>query len=209
MEESSAQEAPKDLPPETVETDFSVVSEVVMDSSLEEAGLQADTSATTSCDSVLSIKSKEIVPGDGDSVMASDGEEVITNSDDTHDQEGTCAIPEKKDGYDKQIKGPDEDVGLLSVGSMDGQSPVEARLPSSQEMDTEGSPPKGRQEDVNEDHKIEPTGEIDLETGSPRFFTSEHTVQSDSDLRKYTPNKLRIRFALVQKYLLFVGEEQK
>ena len=158
VDESSAQEAPKDLPPETVETDFSVVSEVVTDSSPEEASLQGDASAATSCVPVLSIKSEEIVPGDGESVTASDGEEVITNSDDKHEQDRTCASPELKDSYDEQIKGPDEDVGLLSVGSMEGQSPVEASLPSSQEVEADGSPPKERQENVNEDHKIEPTG---------------------------------------------------
>lgn len=166
MDESSVQEAPKDILSETVETDLSVVSEAVTDSSLEDASLQADTSAATSCSPVLSIKSKEIVSGDRDSVTASDGEEVITNSDDTHDQEGTCAVPDFKEGYDEQ----DEDVGLLSVGSVEGQSPVEASLPSSQEMEADGSTPKERQEDVNEDHKIEPTGEIDLETGGPSFF---------------------------------------
>ena len=189
VDERSAQEAPKDILPETVETDLSVVSEVVTDSSLEEANLEADTSTAI-------IKSKGIVSGDGDSVTASDGEEVIINSDDTFDQEGTCVIPEVKEGYDEPKKGPDEDVGLLSVGSMEGQSPVGASLPSSQEMEADGSSPKERQEDVNEDQKIEPTGEIDLETGSPSF-TSEYTVQSDSDLCKYISNKLRIRFSLV------------
>lgn len=188
VDEISAQEAPKDIPPETVETDLPVASEVVTDSSLEEASSQADTSTAT-------IKSKEIVSSDGDSVIASDGDEVITNSDDTHDQEGTCAIPEVKEGHDEPKKGPDEDAGFLSVGSMEGQSPVEASLPSSQEMEADSSPPKERQEDVNEDHKIEPTGEVDLDTGSPSSFTSEHIVQFDSDLCKYTSNKLRIRFA--------------
>ena len=233
--ESSAQEAPKDILPETVETDFSVVSEVVTDSSLKEANLQAGTSAATSCGPVLSnkcpkdilpetvetdfsgmsevvtdssrkkanvqagtpaatscgpvltIKNKEIVSSDGDSVTARDGEEVITNSDDTHDQEGTFGIPEQQEGYDEQIK--DEEVGLLSFGSVEGQSPVEASLPRSQEMEAEGSPPKERQEDVNGDHKIEPTGEIDFETGSPSVvlsFTSKQTVQCGSDLCKYT-----------------------
>ena len=162
VDESSAQEAPKDIQRETVETDFSAVSEVVTDSSLEEANLQAGTSAATSCGLVLSIKNKEIVSTDGDKESASDGEEVITNSDDSHDQEGTCVIPEQQEGYGKQIKDPDEDEGL-SVGSMQGQSAVGANLPSSQEMEAGGSPPKKREEDCNEDHKIEPTGEIDFD----------------------------------------------
>lgn len=180
---SSAQEAPKDIPPETVETDFSSVSEVVTHVSLEDTSLQAGTSAATSCGPVLSIKGKEIVSSDGDSVTASDGEEVVTNSDDTHDQKGTCVIPELKEGYDDQIKGPDKDVGLLSVGSMVGEDPVEASLPSSQEMEAEGSSPKEREEDVNEDPKIECTGEGDQDIGSP---SSECIVQSDSELCKCT-----------------------
>jgi len=53
---------------------------------------------------------------------------------------------------------------------MKDQSPVEANVPISEEMEAEGSPPKGRQEDVNEDHKIEQPGEIDFETGRPSFF---------------------------------------
>ena len=159
MAESSAQEAPEDIPPETMETNLSVASEVVMDSSLEEPSLQADTSAVPSCGPVLAIKTKEIVSSDGDSVTASDGEEVITNSDVTYDQEGTCAIPEPQEDYDEQIKVPDENVDL----PMEGQSLVEVSLPSSQEMEAEGSPPKERQEDVIEDHKIEPTGEIDFD----------------------------------------------
>ena len=164
--ESSTKEAPKDVLSETVETDFSVVSEVVTDSSLKEANLQAGASAATTCNPVLSIKNKEIVSSDGDSVTTSDGEEVITNSDDTRDQEGTCGIPEQQEGYDEQIKGPDQE-GLLSDGSMAGQSPVEASLPRSQEMEAESSPPRERQD---EDHKFEPTGEIDFETGSPSLF---------------------------------------
>lgn len=176
VDESSVQEAPKDILSETVETDLSVVSEAVTDSSLEDASLQADTSAATSCGPVLSIKSNEIVSGDGDSVTASDGEEVvITNSDDTHDQEGTCAVPDFKEGYDEQEKGPDEDVGLLSVGSMEGQSPVEASQPSSQEMEADGSPPKERQDDVNEDHKIEPT-ELNQDGYLDSADESVHTV---------------------------------
>ena len=174
VDESSSQEAPKDILPETVETDFSVGSEVFK----EEANLQAGTSAATSCGPVLSIN-KKIVSSVGDKVTASDGEEVTTTSDDTLDQEGTCAIPEQQEGYDEQIKGPDEREGLLSVGSMKDRSPVEANVPSSEEMEAEGSTPKGRQEDVNEDHKIEPAGEIDFETGSPSLFLSftlEHTV---------------------------------
>ena len=209
--ESSAKEAPKDVLSETVETDFSVASEVVTESSLKEANLQAGTSAATSCGpvlsikcpkdilpepgeaeipvvsdvvtdpslkeanvragtlaatscgAVLSIKNKEIVSRDGDSVTTSDREEVITNSDDTPDQEGACGIPEQQEGYDEQIKGPDEDEGLLSVGSVAGQSPVEASVPRFQEMEAESSPLKERQGDVNDDHKIEPSGEIDFE----------------------------------------------
>jgi len=57
---------------------------------------------------------------------------------------------------------------------MEGQSLVEASLPSSQEMEAEGSPPKERQEDVDEDHKIEPTGEIDFETGASSLFFLLH-----------------------------------
>ena len=172
VDESSSQEAPKDILPET---DFSVGSEVFKD----EANLQAGTSAATSCGLVLSSKNKKIMSGDEDKVTASDGEEVTTTSDDTLDQEGTCAIPEQQESYDEQIKSPDEHEGLLSVGSMKDQSLVEANVPSSDEMEAEGSPPKERQEDVNDDQKIEPAGEIDFETGSPGLFfsfTSQHTV---------------------------------
>ena len=158
MDVSTAQEAPKDIPPETVETDFSVVSEVVTHVPLQGPGLQADTSAVTSCGPVLSIKSKETVSSDGDSVTASDGEEVVTNFADTHHQEKTFVIPELQEGSDHQKKGQDEDVGLQSVSSAGSPSTVEASVPSSQEMEAEGSPPKERLEDVHEDHKIEPTG---------------------------------------------------
>lgn len=175
---SSAQEAPKDIPPETVETDFSVVSEVVTHVSLEGASLPTDTSAVTSCGPVLSIKSKEIMSSDGDSVTASDGEEVA----DTHHQEKSLVIPELQEGSDHQKKGQGEDVGLLSVSSTGSPSTVEASIPSSQEMEAECSPPKERLEDVHEDHKIEPTGESNWETCNPSFFTTEHTVQSDSEL---------------------------
>ena len=201
MDASSAQEAPRDIPPETVETDFSVVSEVVTDSSV-----------ATSCGPVLAIKSKEIVSSDADSLTASDGEEVVTYSDDAHDQEGTCVIPELHKGSDDQIKGPDEEVGLLSVGSNEGQSPVEASLPSSQELEAEGSPHKERQEDVNEDHKIEPSGKSDWETGSPRFFVHLSTLFNLILIFvniRCTSSKLRIRFSPVQKCGICVGEEEE
>ena len=175
--ESSAKEAPKDVLSETVETDFSVASEVVTDSSLKEANLQAGTSAATSCGPVLSIKCpKDILPEpvEAEIPVVSD---VVTDPSlkEANVRAGTLDATSCNPvlSKNKEIVSSDGD----SVTTSDGEEVITNSDDTRDQEGTCGIPEQqeGYDEQIK-DHKIEPSGEIDFETGSRSlffFFTSE------------------------------------
>lgn len=191
---SSVQEAPKDNPSEKEETDSSAVPEVDVHVSVEGPSLPVDTSPLTSGSPVHSVESsKDIVLGDGDSATACSVEEAVTKVVDTYHQDVTVVNAELQQDYDHQEIAIDEDKGISTEMSdpvaMEIQSTAETvSVPSSQEIQAEGSALEDSQEDVHEDGGMEPTCESDWETGSPTktSFKEVTDVETNSDSESTT-----------------------
>ena len=151
------EETGRDTPSEKKETDFSAESEVVKHLSMKETSLPAaDSSSVISDVQVQTDNSKDFVLSDGDT--ASDVEECITKAVDAHHQDVSVVVPEQQQGYNHQEKVQDGDQGIFLVGSIESQGIVEDSASTSQEMEAEESALEERQTSVASSQEMEPEG---------------------------------------------------
>lgn len=138
-EHVSTEETSRNIPSEKEETDLSAVSEVETHVSMEGRSLPAAATSSVISDAQAQNvnSSKDIVASDGDS--PGDVEEGITKVVDAHHQDVAVVVPELQQGYDHEEKVQDGDPGILPVSSKEGESPVEASVPSLQTVKAEGS----------------------------------------------------------------------